>query len=208
MTEVRSPFDENEKVELKDPGLAAFLAWLIPGLGHFYQQRWAKGIIFFVLILGTFAYGCYLGGDSQVGWGRVVYVTWRKDDQRWHYFCQLPVGLAAVPAIVQANRIRNNKPPIWGGFMAPPVPEDQEKPETHLTQPTLSTLNYHLHHFFELGTVYTMIAGLLNVLAIYDAWGGPFWAEPRKRKETGDEQEDGEESGSGAGSAQPGGLKS
>jgi hypothetical protein len=24
-----------------------------------------------------------------------------------------------------------------------------------------------------LGTVYTMIAGLLNILVIYDAWGGP-----------------------------------
>ena len=30
-----------------------------------------------------------------------------------------------------------------------------------------------LNRYFELGTVYTMIAGLLNVLAIYDAWGGP-----------------------------------
>ena len=26
---------------------------------------------------------------------------------------------------------------------------------------------------FEIGTIYTVIAGLLNVLAIYDAWGGP-----------------------------------
>ena len=26
---------------------------------------------------------------------------------------------------------------------------------------------------FELGTVFTMIAGLLNILAIYDAWRGP-----------------------------------
>jgi hypothetical protein len=30
-----------------------------------------------------------------------------------------------------------------------------------------------LNHYLELGIVYTMIAGLLNVLAIYDAWGGP-----------------------------------
>ena len=30
--------------------------------------------------------------------------------------------------------------------------------------------------FFELGTVYTLIAGLLNILAIYDAWGGPVGA--------------------------------
>ncbi len=42
---------------------------------------------------------------------------------------------------------------------------------------------------YELGTVFTMIAGLLNVLAIYDAWGGPMFAEIK---------EDDEESGSEA----------
>ncbi len=26
---------------------------------------------------------------------------------------------------------------------------------------------------FDMGTLYTMIAGLLNILVIFDAWGGP-----------------------------------
>jgi hypothetical protein len=34
-----------------------------------------------------------------------------------------------------------------------------------------------------LGTVFTMIAGLLNVLAIYDAWGGPAYAIEKKDEE-------------------------
>jgi hypothetical protein len=34
-----------------------------------------------------------------------------------------------------------------------------------------------LNRYLELGMVYTMIAGLLNVLAIYDAWGGPVQLE-------------------------------
>ena len=33
---------------------------------------------------------------------------------------------------------------------------------------------------FELATLYTMIAGLLNVLAIYDAFAGPFIAIPEE----------------------------
>ena len=45
------------EIDLKDPRLAAFLAWLVPGLGHFYQGRTAKGVLFFVCILGTFLYG-------------------------------------------------------------------------------------------------------------------------------------------------------
>jgi hypothetical protein len=42
---------------------------------------------------------------------------------------------------------------------------------------------YDLNRYFEFGTVYTMIAGLLNVLAIYDAWGGPVFAATGRKKE-------------------------
>jgi hypothetical protein len=62
-------------------------------------------------------------------------------------------------------------------------------PQDHV-EPTLDTLNEELHHYFELGTVYTMIAGLLNVLAIYDAWGGPVFAE---KKEDEEDEEDSDE---------------
>ena len=57
------------EIDLKDPRLAAFLAWLVPGLGHIYQGRTGKGILFSVCILGTFFYGMYVGG------GRVVYAS-------------------------------------------------------------------------------------------------------------------------------------
>ena len=69
-------------VELKDPGLAVFLAWLVPGLGHFYQGRIAKAILFFVCILGTFVYGVWLGGRSDLGYGRAVYLSFRTGDTR------------------------------------------------------------------------------------------------------------------------------
>ena len=42
---------------------------------------------------------------------------------------------------------------------------------------------------FELGTAFTMIAGLLNILAIYDAWGGPVFLETAKKDEEEDEDE-------------------
>jgi hypothetical protein len=59
-----------------------------------------------------------------------------------------------------------------------------------------------LHRYWEFGTVYTMIAGLLNVLAIYDAWGGPAFAlaaPPEKRDENDDGGEEDDESGKGGG---------
>ena len=38
-----------QKVMLKDPALAALLAWLVPGLGHVFQGRTAKGVLFITL---------------------------------------------------------------------------------------------------------------------------------------------------------------
>ena len=95
----------NTEIDLKDPRLAAFLAWLVPGLGHIYQGRTGKGVLFFVCILGTFFYGLYIGQ------GRVVYASTenllsrRFLNERWQYVCQLGVGLPALPALVQRYRV-------------------------------------------------------------------------------------------------------
>jgi len=175
-----SPSDEQIVVELANPGLAAFLAWLIPGLGHFYQGRTAKAILFFVCIMGTFVYGLYLGSSQEGGVGRVVYASWRPGDRRLPYFCQLGVGLPALPALVQAMRDRKGEE-LWFGksyFMARPrLGSGNQDP------PTADRLHRLMPHFFEFGTAYTMIAGLLNILAVYDAWGGPVFSEPGKEDE-------------------------
>jgi len=157
------------EVDLKDPALAAFLGWLIPGMGHMYQRRWGKGGLFMICVLGTFFFGMYLGD------GKVVYAAWKPDEPRYAYLCQVGVGLPALPAIVQTVRVRGGKDPLWPGVLAPPVvrPGQDELSERHRK----------LHVFFELGTVYTMIAGLLNILAIYDAWGGPVYIEADSKRE-------------------------
>ncbi len=174
-------------VDLRDPRLAGVLAWLIPGAGHLYQGRYGKGILFMVCILGIYFFGMYLGQ------GRVVYASLRAEDRRLPYLCQIGVGLPALPALIQSMRMHGNppKPPLWGGWMAPPrlvgqpIPRDPWAAEHGaITQgpnvpyvinryDELSAWQERLHGYFELGTVYTMIAGLLNVLAIYDAASGP-----------------------------------
>ena len=55
------PDYEEYSVDLRDPRIAAVLSWLWPGAGHFYQQRWAKGFIFMICIMGTFLYGLVIG---------------------------------------------------------------------------------------------------------------------------------------------------
>ena len=43
--------DQPIEIDLKEPWIAALLAWLMPGMGHVYQGRTGKGILFFVLSL-------------------------------------------------------------------------------------------------------------------------------------------------------------
>ena len=197
-TDASAPQPETVVLQFKDPHLAAFLAWLVPGAGHLYQGRTSKGVLFMVCILGTFFYGMYLGGC------RVVYASSRAEDRRLPYLCQLGVGLPALPAVVQMLRVHDRdapKAPLWNGFMAPPVLpgdvvpagrlDDKDiEPIPHTRQYVRASDDYDelaqwhatLHGYFELGTVYTMIAGLLNILAIYDAFAGPLLIMPNPKR--------------------------
>src|SRR5262249_40140112 len=86
------------KINLKDPAFAAFLAFLIPGLGHFYQRRMFKALLYSVCILGTFFTGL------RIGHGQVVYFHWKQPDNRTYaYLCQFWAGLPALPALAQAQ---------------------------------------------------------------------------------------------------------
>ena len=170
----RSPPAEVLEVDLRNPAWAGFWAWFWPGAGHIYQRRYAKGVLFMVCILGTYFFGLTLGG------GHVVYASWKKNDRRWQYFCQLGVGAAALPAILQNRRVRNNQDPLFGGIMAPPRLVADSNDTFALQSDELAGWHLDYHTFFELGTLYTMIAGLLNVLAIYDAYAGPVIAVPEE----------------------------
>lgn len=180
-----------DMIDLKEPGIAAFLAWLVPGLGHLYQGRRSKALLFFVCIMGTFLYGLYLGE------GRVVYASVRRPLERLPYFFQVGVGLPALPAVAQAVRLRgetrdqyiqryNHPKSALDWFMVPPFVDNDHNNNSDVPD-ELDQVHKHLHRFFELGTVYTMIAGLLNLLAIYDAWGGPAQSEsveePKKKED-------------------------
>lgn len=173
---------DNIRVNLRNRPLAALLAWLIPGAGHFYQGRNAKGSLFVVSILCTWILGFALGG------GHVVYASWQPGDKRWHYFLQAGVGAVALPALVQGERMRratiqgrtvDGYEPLWGGFMAPP-----HRPVYEQDPDEVSAWFARHGAGYEMGTWYTMIAGLLNILVVYDAYAGPLAVPISGRKKS------------------------
>jgi hypothetical protein len=156
----------HSQVELRHPYRAAFLAWLVPGLGHFYQGRTGKGWLYSICILGLYFAGYFLGEGKNVYWR---WVNPLNNPERFclYYIGQFFVGLPALPALIQGTLhylAPDLSAPFWG-FMAEP------------SQIVLNGLHHRLGKLVEIGTIYTTVAGLLNILAIYDAFEGPAFLE-------------------------------
>lgn len=168
--------------------LAAVLSYVVPGLGQIVQGRYGKGLLFMISLLGMFSLGQAMGGWQN------VYVP-RGDEgphgrgaggrglaaglvMRWHFAGQFWIGAAAWPA-------------LWQHF-AMPMPTKEENPFWHNFQkmPEESKLNEFLVNNDktpDLGWVYTVIAGMLNILVIYDAYAGaafPALLRPTTREQT------------------------
>jgi hypothetical protein len=184
-TEHELPAGEILEIDLRNPVVAAVWAWVWPGAGHIYQRRYAKGVLFMICILSTWFFGLSLAD------GHVVYAAWTKHDHRWQYICQLGVGAPALPALVESRRANGGKKPLFGGPMAPPknVVSDNSVTED-LRRDELAQWHLRYHSRFELGTLYTVIAGLLNVLAIYDAYAGPVIVADEKSDKPPPDEED------------------
>lgn len=187
--------DEIHDVDLRNRWLAGVLTWLVPGLGQWYQGRRAKAVLFFISIFGSFAYGCYIGSDPEYGFARVVYHSMREGDRHYYFFPQACIGVGAIPALAQSSRVAAGNPPLWGGFMAPPAlnPADTNAPlpdDERLRHPTLHELQSRMPARFQMGRTYTVIAGLLNLLAIFDALEGPVFIGRRRKLEQEDDTED------------------
>ena len=174
--------DDAVVIDLRNPLIAGLLAWLLPGAGHIYQRRYGKGVLFMVCILAAYLFGFLIGG------GHVVYASWAKNDRRWQYICQVGVGLPALPAVLQNRLARNpNREPLFGGLMAPPSDVNPKRMDE------LAIWHARLGSRFELGTLYTMVAGLLNIVVIFDACSGPFVSHHTATADRGRREEDEED---------------
>lgn len=94
------------RVNLKNPWIAAGLAYLIPGAGHWYQGRRFKAAIYFFCIIGIFTWGCSLGE------AKAVHLRWDRpqpgsERQRTiGFLAQAGLGGAALPTLAQFYRVR------------------------------------------------------------------------------------------------------
>jgi hypothetical protein len=165
-------------IDLRNPWVAGFLAWLWPGAGHLYQRRYSKGLLYMVCILSLFFFGLILGqgrvvyamhppGQEAVATGGFAIFTRIAAIAPLPYWLQGMTGLPALPAVAQRMLFKRHEPAPFGGFMAPPNSMGE-----------LNRWQRELNKRYDMGVLYTMIAGLLNFFAIWDAAAGPAPSEP------------------------------
>lgn len=202
MPEIVYTQDEGEPVHvnLKDQYWAALLAWLFPGAGHIYQGRYAKGLLFMICIMSTFIFGLGLGRGrcvyatnsdgslnyyylAHVGVGLPAMPAIAQSVKTSGGADPLFELCERFPADYHNAELRFRKidrspdkdgdavpreDTLKDGFMAPPA-----GPLTLGERDVLAMWHFDYKHMFDMGILFTMVAGLLNFLAIYDAFCGP-----------------------------------
>jgi hypothetical protein len=152
--------------------IGGVLSYLVPGMGQISQGRISKGVLFFVSVYVLFFYGMYLGN-----WQNVYLPDTAERTNPWNmprslanmynrpqFVGQFWVGVAAWPAIWQYNFFKGDpteSAPLIGNFMRQPK------------ETALDELERNSDKTRDLGWVFTVIAGVLNILVIYDAVAGP-----------------------------------
>ena len=194
----RRAAQEEFDVELRNPWLAGFFAWLVPGLGHWYQGRRTKAIVYAAAIWPILLAGLWMGSyweatpndDSprRLLVARNVYCSWRPGDKRLYFVPQAAVGAVAIPAYLQARDLGDGSGGVMSTAFAPPrLPGESA---TRPNQPSSAEIAANLHSWLDAGTLFTVVAGLLNLLAIFDAAGGP--VKPAEEEEEDENQNGGE----------------
>jgi hypothetical protein len=166
---------------------AAFLSYLVPGLGQIYQGRIAKGLVFCIALYVLFFYGMQLGHGMNVylpdetklprvhlvpkgslGFqeGLELRGIFAAVGHRIHFLGQVWIGVAAWPALWQYATFEESKEghPLLGTFQRMPP------------EPVVNQLQNEDDKKWDLGWVFTVIAGVLNIMVIYDALAGPAFA--------------------------------
>lgn len=114
----------------------------------------------------------------------------------WPFICQSGIGVVAIPGWIERSRYVADEPAMLVDMLYPPLTgsraaraapaeltsiDQADNVVRHPDGP--AKRRYDLGFRFEVGMVYTVIAGLLNLLVVYDAHSGPMLPEEESEDE-------------------------
>jgi hypothetical protein len=133
--------------------LPAILGWLIPGLGHVYIGERGRGMFVFAGVAFLWACGLLIGGIDSVD---------RKGDRLW-FIAQ--AGTGPIAFVIDGLNNSLLKTGRTGELIDSPGPRGEDGRPTSVKVNTFKSVA----HANEYGTLYTALAGLMNIVALLDA---------------------------------------
>ncbi len=161
---------DSEQSLLESAPVVALMGWLVPGAGYLLVGERARGVVTGVTILILFALGLLIGGIRVIdvpGYdrhGKPVRMSSgfrvTSDDRRYNENMSRAIFSGAVLQEVVA------KPWFVGQILTGPTCIVAAAISNHVAGAGVPTTKARLN---EIGTLYTAVAGMLNLLCVIDA---------------------------------------
>ncbi|MHC4295506.1 MAG: DUF6677 family protein [Planctomycetota bacterium] len=142
------------------PFVAFFLAWLIPGAAHAYIGRPRRAIIIFVVIGATFWSGIAVGGILTIDY----------HNERWWFAAQMLTGIHGVWGWHRQQTLYTELVADSAVGLVPTPGTYQRELWNYRLDRRLARDNLALSApVATLARAYTGVAGLLNLMCVFDA---------------------------------------
>lgn len=140
--------------------LTGVLALALPGLGHLALGQIRRGALVAFGILGLFFSGLFIGGIDAVD---------KEEDTLW-FFGQAPVGVVTFATnYIHQTRFKGADPNLRGAPRRMAGPNESINAQGVIVPGGNPPVQRSLSRVHDMGILFTVIAGLLNVLAAIDA---------------------------------------
>ncbi len=158
---------------------AAVAGWIVPGLGHLILGQKKRGVILCIAILALWLSGIFIGGISVIDkYDRLDSDAGStKPARSWWFFGQAMIAPSFIVDAVRSRMAAGHAARLGMAGNANPrgllLPEDADHPTvTPPYEPSFGRVA-------EQGTLYTALAGMLNLLAIIDV----LYCDPKARRD-------------------------
>ncbi len=156
------PRDKSKKHQ-PVPLLAILLAWIVPGAGHIYLGRVKRGIIILATIAATFWAGVAVGGVMTVD----------RHEERWWFVAQMFTGVHGLASWQRQEAIQKDLEKYLDEKLTNNLAQNESVRNAYTDQwlqeecPEGRVALVGSSNTF--ARAYTCVAGLLNLMCIFDA---------------------------------------
>lgn len=149
--------------ELHFQPVAGLLAFVFPGLGHCYLGDVRRGALIATGVLGLLLGGTLIGGIDVID----------RTEDKWWFVLQAGAGPAVFVAdAVHQNVLKTQERRGTQVFRRSPLPAERPTDPQPASTKSLGRVN-------EVGSLFTALGGMMNMIVIIDA----LWFPARTRRE-------------------------